>query len=100
MHKISFLRQFVTQFALAIIGLFVALPIWGMVRLAFDGSLKGRPTEFRLLPKVWSFDAFVKVLDKPYQSVDFMVLLKNSLLVSFSAAIIASEPIAWPLGKP
>ena len=89
MHKISFLRQFITQTALTLIGLFVALPIWGMVRLAFDGSLKGRPTEFRLLPKVWSFDAFVNVLDKPYQSVDFMVLLKNSLLVSFSAAFIA-----------
>ncbi len=89
MHKISFLRQLVTQISLTIVGLFVMLPIWGMVRLAFDGSLKGRPTEFRLLPKVWSFDAFMQVLDKPYQSVNFQVLLKNSLLVSFGAALIA-----------
>ena len=65
------------------------LPIWGMMRLAFDGSLIGRPTEFRLLPKIWSFDAFMQVLDKPYQSVDFLALLKNSLLVSFGAALIA-----------
>lgn len=89
MHRISFLRQLVTQLSLALIGLFVMLPIWGMARLAFDGSLKGRPTEFRFLPKTWSFDALLQVLDRPYQSVDFQVLLKNSLLVSAGAALIA-----------
>lgn len=89
MRKISILRQLITQILLAFVGLFVVLPIWGMVRLAFDGSLKGRPTEFRFLPKVWSFDAFFQVLNKPYQSVDFQVLLRNSLLVSFGAALIA-----------
>jgi len=89
MRKISFLRQLATQITLTLVGLFVILPIWGIVRLAFDGSLKGRPTEFRFLPKVWSFDAFMQVLDKPYQSVDFQVLLRNSLLVSISAALIA-----------
>jgi arabinogalactan oligomer / maltooligosaccharide transport system permease protein len=89
MRKISFMRQIITQISLAFVGLFVILPIWGMVRLAFDGSLIGRPTEFRVLPKVWSIDAFMRVLDKPYQSVDFLVLLKNSLLVSFGAALIS-----------
>jgi len=89
MRRISLFRQITTQLLLAICGLFVVLPIWGMVRLAFDGALKGRPTEFRLLPKIWSFDAFMQVLDKPYQSVNFLVLLKNSLLVSFGAALIA-----------
>lgn len=89
MRKISFLQQLATQISLTLVGLFVMLPIWGMVRLAFDGTLKGRPTEFRLLPKIWSFDAFIQVLDKPYQSVDFQVLLKNSLFVSFSASLIA-----------
>jgi arabinogalactan oligomer/maltooligosaccharide transport system permease protein len=89
MHKISFLRQIVTQFLLAVVGLFVILPIWGMIRLAFDGSLQSRPTEFLLLPKEWSMTAFIDVLDKPYQSVDFLILLKNSLVVSFGAAGIA-----------
>ncbi len=89
MRKISFLRQLVTQLALAVVGFFVILPVWGVIRLAFDGSLIGRPTEFRLLPKIWSFDAFLKVLDQPYQSVDFEILLKNSLLVSFGAALVA-----------
>lgn len=89
MHKISALRQITTQFLLAVIGLFVILPIWGMIRLAFDGSLKSRPTEFLLFPKEWSMTAFMDVLDKPYQSVDFIILLKNSLIVSFGAAGIA-----------
>ena len=69
--------------------LFVFLSIWGIIRLAFDGSLIQRPTEFRFFPKVWSFEAFLQVLDKPYQSVDFQILLKNSLLVSIGAAAIS-----------
>jgi arabinogalactan oligomer / maltooligosaccharide transport system permease protein len=89
MHKISFLRQIATQFLLVCIGLFVMLPIWGMIRLAFDGTLKSRATEFRLFPKEWSMSAFLQVLDRPYQSVDFQILLKNSLIVSFGAALIA-----------
>lgn len=89
MRKISWPRQLLTQLALALIGFFVLLPVWGIARLAFDGSLKGRPTEFRLTPKLWSFDAFLKVLDQPYQSVHFTVLLKNSLLISLGAALIA-----------
>ena len=89
MRRISFLQQLLTQLALIAVGFFVILPIWGMARLAFDSSLKGRPTEFLLLPKVWSFGPFLQVLDKPYQSVNFATLLKNSLLVSFGAALIA-----------
>lgn len=89
MHKISLTRQILTQLALIVVGFFVVLPIWGMARLAFDGSLLGRPTEFRLLPKIWSVDAFLQVLDKPYQSVDFGTLLTNSLIVSFGAGLMA-----------
>src|SRR5690242_2816814 len=89
MHRITFIRQLLTQAALLVVGFFVILPIWGIARLAFDGSLIGRPTEFRFLPKVWSFQPFLQVLNKPYQSVNFATLLKNSLLVSFGAALIA-----------
>jgi arabinogalactan oligomer/maltooligosaccharide transport system permease protein len=89
MRKISWLQQLGSQIALGVVGFFVILPIWGVLRLAFDGSLHGRPTAFRLIPKAWSFEAFLKVLDKPYQSVDFLVLLKNSLVVSLGAALIA-----------
>jgi arabinogalactan oligomer / maltooligosaccharide transport system permease protein len=90
MRKISFLRQLSTQLALIVVGFFVILPIWGIARLAFDGSLKGRPIEFRLSPKVWSIEPFLQVLDRPYQTVDFVTLLRNSLLVSFGAALIAT----------
>ena len=89
MRKISVLRQLATQAGLGIIGAFVMLPIWGMVRLAFDGALLSRPTEFRFFPKEWSFKPFLEVLDKPYQSVDFQILLKNSMLVSVGAALIS-----------
>jgi arabinogalactan oligomer/maltooligosaccharide transport system permease protein len=89
MRRISWFRQVGTQLALIVVGFFVILPIWGMARLAFDGSLKGRPTEFRLLPREWSFEPFFQVLERPYQTVDFLTLLKNSILVSGSAALIA-----------
>ncbi|HXD08501.1 MAG TPA: carbohydrate ABC transporter permease, partial [Anaerolineales bacterium] len=89
MRNISVLRQLVTQIGLGIIGMFVILPIWGVIRLAFDGSLLSRPTEFHFFPKEWSFKAFLAVLDKPYQSVDFQILLKNSMLVSMGAALIS-----------
>ena len=89
MRKISYLQQLGTQLALLAVGIFVILPIWGMARLAFDGALRGRPTEYRLFPRVWSFEPFLQVLDRPYQTVDFLTLLKNSLLVSLGAALIA-----------
>jgi arabinogalactan oligomer/maltooligosaccharide transport system permease protein len=89
MRKIKWLRQVVSQLLLCIVGLYVILPIWGIMRLAFDGSLFGRATEFRLFPKVWAFDSFLKVLDRPYQSVEFIVLLKNSIVVSIGAALMA-----------
>lgn len=82
-------QQIVSQVALILIGLFVILPIWSMARLAFDSSLKSRPVEFRLFPKELGFEPMKQVLDRPYQSVKFSDLLKNSLLVSGSAALAA-----------
>ena len=89
MHKMPTWKQIVTQTILVIVGMFVLIPIWGIIRLAFDGSLKSRPTEFFFFPKQFSLDAFFQVLRHPYPSVDFGILLRNSLLVSFGAAILA-----------
>ena len=89
MRKMPIWNQIATQAVMVIIGFFVILPIWGIARLAFDGSLRGRPTDFLIFPKQFSGNAFLQVLDKPYQSVSFTILLKNSLLVSFGAAILA-----------
>jgi arabinogalactan oligomer/maltooligosaccharide transport system permease protein len=89
MRKPTLLQQFLTQILLALIGLFVLIPIWSTLRLAFDGALLSRPTEFRAFPKEFSLQPLLQVLDRPYQSVEFTVLLKNSLLVSFSTALMA-----------
>ena len=89
MRKIPLLRQIVTQGAFLFVALFIFIPIWGTVRLAFDGSLIGRPTQFSFLPKEFSLAPFLKVLDRPYQSVQFEVLLKNSMIVSLGAAALA-----------
>lgn len=89
MRKITTLRQILTQAIFLLVSLFIFIPIWSTVRLAFDGSLRGRPTEFSFLPKEFSTEAFLKVLDRPYQSVEFDVLLRNSMIVSIGAAIFA-----------
>ena len=90
MRKFNPLRWLGAHLLLLVVGVYVLIPIWGMVRLAFDGSLLARPTEFRLFPAKWSFDAFLRVLDKPYQSVSFDLLMQNSLAVSLGAAAIAA----------
>ena len=82
-------KQIFSQLALAALGAYILLPIWGILRLAFDASVKGRPTEFQWIPKDFSFQPLLSVLDRPYQSVSFLTLFKNSLLVSTGAALAA-----------
>lgn len=82
-------KQIFSQLALAALGAYILLPIWGILRLAFDASVKGRPTEFQWVPKDFSFQPLLSVLDRPYQSVSFLTLFKNSLLVSTGAALAA-----------
>lgn len=89
MRNISWLRQVATQIILIVIGLYVLLPIYSTARLAFDGSLIGAPTEFHWLPKKFTIEPIFSVLDRPYQSVSFPSLLKNSIAVSGGAAVIA-----------
>jgi len=88
MHK-NKITGLLTQIGLALIGIYVLFPVWGILRLAFDGSLRGAPTEFRFLPKEWSLEPFLQVLDKPYQSVEFITLFKNSMYISLLATIAA-----------
>lgn len=89
MRKLSWPRQFLSQLGLILIGLYVLVPIWATLRLAFDGSLLGRATEFRFLPKEFSLQPLLAVLDRPYQSVDFLTLFRNSMVVSLGAALMA-----------
>ncbi len=87
MRRVSLPRQIATQLILALVALFVLVPIWGMLRLAFDGALKGAPLDFRLWPEVFSLSAFQKVWHAPSQSLSFLGLLRNSLIVSGGAAL-------------
>jgi arabinogalactan oligomer/maltooligosaccharide transport system permease protein len=82
-------RQLRYQLLLGLVALFVLVPIWGMMRLAFDASLRGAPVSFRLVPATPSLDAFVDVWQAPSQSLSFLGLLKNSLLVAGGAALLS-----------
>lgn len=87
MRKPTAVRAVFTQLTLIAIGLFVILPIWSTARLAFDHTLKSRPVEFRLVPKELDLAPMGDAIEHPYQSMSFVKLLKNSLIVSVSAAM-------------
>jgi arabinogalactan oligomer/maltooligosaccharide transport system permease protein len=89
MRKLSPGRQIVTYVLLILVALFVLLPIWGMLRLAFDGALKGAPVSFRIWPETFSLAAFGKAWEAPSQSLSFLGLLRNSLIIAGGAALIS-----------
>ena len=90
MHRrITLWRQITHQFGLLIVGLFVLLPVWGLVYLAFEGGTIGWPTTFRLWPEEPTFAVFKRVWENASQSLPFVQLLKNSLVVSGGAALIS-----------
>lgn len=89
MRRMTWQRQLFSQLLLAAVALFVLLPIWGMMRLAFDAALKGAPVTFRLVPERLSLEAFASVWQAPSQSLSFLGLLKNSLLVAGGAALVS-----------
>jgi arabinogalactan oligomer / maltooligosaccharide transport system permease protein len=82
-------QQTLAQAALALVGLFVLLPIWGLVYLAFDGGVKGWPTTFRIWPEQLTLTIFQNVWENSSQSLPFYQLLKNSLIVSLGAAALS-----------
>lgn len=89
MHHLKFSRQLLIQVALALVALYVLIPIWGMVLLAFDGSIKLTPTELEWLPKQFSLAPFVAVWNNSTQQQPFLNVLKNSLIVAGGAAVLS-----------
>ncbi len=87
MHRLTWRQQARYQAGLALIGLFVLIPLWGIVYLAFDGGVKGWPTTFRVWPEQFTLDVFVRMWEKPAQGMPFLALLRNSLIVSAGAAL-------------
>ncbi len=87
MHRLGWKKQLLYQFGLFVIALFVVLPLWGTVRLAFDASLFGAPTQFRWWPAEFSIQPFIDTWNTPSQLLSFTGLLRNSLLVAGGAAL-------------
>ena len=87
MRKIRPLEQLLHQLGLLLIALFVLMPLWGTLRLAFDASLFGAPTKFMWLPAEFSLQPFIDTWNTPSQLLDFIGLLRNSLLVAGGAAM-------------
>lgn len=87
--RLPFWQQILTQLALLLVALFVLLPIWGLARVAFDGSIKSVPTSLSLLPGQPTLAVFARMWKTPSQSLSFTGLLGNSLLVAGAAAVLA-----------
>jgi arabinogalactan oligomer / maltooligosaccharide transport system permease protein len=89
MRKLTLWQQALAQVGLALVALFVIVPIWEMFYLAFDGGVIGWPTTFRLWPQNFTLDIFAQMWVKPAQSLPFLGALKNSLVVSGGAALLS-----------
>jgi len=89
MHNLKWWQHVISQSILGIVAVFAILPIWSMARIAFDGSIHGAPTEFRLWPAEPALAVFSHVWSKPSQSLIIPGLLKNSLVVSGGAALLS-----------
>ncbi len=90
MHRrMGIWRQGLHQLGLALVGLFVLLPIWGLTYLAFEGGTMGWPSTFRLWPEEPTLRIFLQVWENASQSLPFVALLKNSLIVSGGAMLLS-----------
>ncbi|CAG0929673.1 Trehalose transport system permease protein SugB [Thermoflexales bacterium] len=89
MRKLKWWQQLWYQLGFVLIALFVIVPIWGMAQMAFDASVRGWPTEFRLIPREFTLDVFRAVWERPAQTLSFLGTLQNSLFVAGGAALIA-----------
>ncbi len=89
MYKASVWRELGRYLLLILLALYVLIPIWGILYLAFDGAVHGWPTDFRVWPKDPTLRVFAEVWAKPAQSQTFLGLLRNSLIVAGSAALLS-----------
>ncbi len=90
MNKIRPWQQLFYQLGFLLIALYVLVPIWGMLYLAFDGGIIGWPTDFRMWPKEPTFDVFITMWNRSGQTLPFLDTLRNSLIVSLGAALLST----------
>jgi ABC-type glycerol-3-phosphate transport system permease component len=87
MHRPSPWRLLLTYLALIATALFVLVPVWGIIYPAFDGSIKGHPSRFRVWPEQFTLDVFRETWEHPAQTLSFLGVLRNSLVVAGGAAL-------------
>jgi ABC-type glycerol-3-phosphate transport system permease component len=87
--RLSRPRKIFTYLILLLVALFVLIPIWELVYLAFDGGIFGTPTSFRLFPIKPTLAIFLEMWLHAGQNITFLQALRNSLIVSFGAAFLS-----------
>jgi arabinogalactan oligomer/maltooligosaccharide transport system permease protein len=88
-NKLTHTQQFFTYSALVLVAIFVLLPIWQLVYLAFDGAIYDRPTSFRFWPLKPTFAVFIEMWNQAGQNITFLLALRNSMIVSIGAALLS-----------
>ncbi len=89
MPKLSRWQQILFQIVFFVVALFVLLPLWQTIYLAFEGGIHGRPTELAWWPKEFTLDIFTQMWTHAGQNLTFPEALANSLIVSFGAALLS-----------
>lgn len=89
MRKLKFSQQVLIQGVFVLVALYVLVPIWGLVFMAFDGSIRVRPSAFQFFPQQFSVASFGAVWNNSTQNQPFLTVLKNSLIVAGGAAVLA-----------
>jgi ABC-type maltose transport system permease subunit len=89
MRRVSRPGQLLRQAFLVVVGIFVLVPVWVLILMATDGSIVGYPDGFHLFPVQPTLDRFVTAIERPHHDLDFWGLLRNSLLVAGSSAVVA-----------
>ncbi len=89
MRRITLRGQLARQAFLVLVGAFVLLPVWVLILMATDGSIIGYPDGFHPVPVQPTLDRFVAALARPDHDLDFFGLLRNSLFVAGSSAVVS-----------
>jgi ABC-type glycerol-3-phosphate transport system permease component len=89
LNRLTLLQKIFSYVALILMALFVLIPIWELVYLAFDGGIYGRPTSFRFFPIKPTLNIFIEMWKQAGQNITFLQALRNSLIVSFGAAFLS-----------
>jgi arabinogalactan oligomer/maltooligosaccharide transport system permease protein len=88
-RKLPLWRQLLLQVLCLLLLLEVMFPLMYVITMSLS-SKSERPTTLRLIPNEFSLVAFKQVLDKPTANpVTFLVLLRNSTLLSFGVGALA-----------